>query len=1012
MFCNIIVFITVVSYHTVHYKVKESMTDLPNDTHLDVTDPKAPLVATDFAKLLMKHCSTVTKDSIMFERERTEDKINLVIEAMTKQIANVIVSKDRDNLANREKIKELELKLDTITKYQEQVLYNHRLETSREIRDKLNHTVYISSNSPGNIYGKTLQTTCNISEHLTNHSTTESANEHTLGTRNESCFPHLQTLDQLSLCTICGYTYNSQWDLQLHMYNYHGSYNHQYQLPYLANHTETVSRQSENQNLCLNEAEPPSSFDGEGHILYPCDACDLVFTRQDLYNNHRNYNHCSFPSNQELHCNKCELVFSDIVVLNTHLKTYHTNDPRTDFPIGCSTCGLPFKSSDALTDHIRNTHGPRLSLQSHSQDSHHRSDSSLSCLDLTCTACEEAFLSLEEADLHRRNHCVGTNSTCNTCNEVFTNRVNLDLHLQAIHGLAINSDDEHTIRHEGEYSGSERFPQLDGNVTMDESCDSVTEIDVYENDPEFRNAGYSVMMDSNALTSSPDSLRGPNPPVRPNNDHPSTAGASHDIQYKYTLNPNKQSTRLLENSTRPAFDTKYKSYQNINGKRLPTSVTIDCNSGVYLSTVKPALENITEGWEITVCNTLITCEEVSDRNDLSGRRVCTKLTMFLSENSHEKAKVVLHFYHTSTSLHLQGSHMMTSGVSSPVWLANNFLQPLASAQVSENISMVNSINDQIQQYSSSTCNSCKTLITPTANNPRDQGLTCNRCNKIYHKKCTDRRKTTTNWRKSPWYCSCCMIGNHDPQSDQLNTEVDPCIVTEYPPATSLVPALASVTVCSSLPVITPSIITPSSAAYSSSRPSITTNTSYPTPPAPAPAVSFPNNSVRQRSSNVNANSSEIDFLQTSLDTCRSTIAQQESELKKLKEAVEIRNKRIMQLEGQVGHAAEQVAARTDNSCHINASNDTSTIGNIDKSVTEILRKLDSLSSTTSASAPVNHFNIHNNSICHKCRPPKDKTEEHEAQDITIDSISEQSDVASTPPHPCKIAQKFSSQNNH
>ena len=58
---------------------------------------------------------------------------------------------------------------------------------------------------------------------------------------------------------------------------------------------------------------------------------------------------------------------------------------------------------------------------------------------------------------------------------------------------------------------------------------------------------------------------------------------------------------------------------------------MDLNSGVYLSAVKPTLEQISKGWQSEVLDTKISCEDVSDRIELSGRQVCTKLVLFLLE---------------------------------------------------------------------------------------------------------------------------------------------------------------------------------------------------------------------------------------------------------------------------------------------------------------------------------------------------------------------------------------------
>ena len=72
---------------------------------------------------------------------------------------------------------------------------------------------------------------------------------------------------------------------------------------------------------------------------------------------------------------------------------------------------------------------------------------------------------------------------------------------------------------------------------------------------------------------------------------------------------------------------------------------------------------------------------------------------------------------------------------------------------------------------------------------------------------------------------------------------------------------------------------------------------------------FPNTSNRQRSSNVTVENPDLEFNKTALSACRSTIAQLEAELKRLKEAMAIKDKRILQLESVVGEASDFIAGR-------------------------------------------------------------------------------------------------------
>ena len=169
--------------------------------------------------------------------------------------------------------------------------------------------------------------------------------------------------------------------------------------------------------------------------------------------------------------------------------------------------------------------------------------------------------------------------------------------------------------------------------------------------------------------------------LSPNNTVPNNSETSSNMQLNYRLNPVNQARRLYENTSRPVFDIRYNNLQIINGIKCHTNVSIDCNSGAYLTAVKPALEAIVIGWQHEIHSTLITCEDYSDRKDMSGRKVFTKLVLFLTERCSPavKSKAVVHFYHTSCTIQVQGSSILSCGKSSPVWFVNHFLEPLARA---------------------------------------------------------------------------------------------------------------------------------------------------------------------------------------------------------------------------------------------------------------------------------------------------------------------------------------------
>ena len=171
-----------------------------------------------------------------------------------------------------------------------------------------------------------------------------------------------------------------------------------------------------------------------------------------------------------------------------------------------------------------------------------------------------------------------------------------------------------------------------------------------------------------------------------------------DLCFDFQLNEQNQSKRLVENAQKTAFSVSYKDTRNLNGKTLPTSASIECNAGVYVTAIKPALEAIHEGWEKEILGTTLNCIKVSNRFDNSDRLVGTQITLNLQpRNSHQSAKVVLHFYHTSTSTSLlvQGAKLMPEGISSATWFVQFFIEPLACLHISENDEAIRNINTNI-----------------------------------------------------------------------------------------------------------------------------------------------------------------------------------------------------------------------------------------------------------------------------------------------------------------------------
>ena len=532
---------------------------------------------------------------------------------------------------------------------------------------------------------------------------------------------------------------------------------------------------------------------------------------------------------------------------------------------------------------------------------------------------------------------------CNKCDLAFDTMRLLNIHLL----------DHHTEHPCHASQAPSDIPQYDGNITLISDVSDVMVSPL----PIPQDQSSEVATHDHTLLS------------------PNKSETSGSMELNYRINQVNQARRLYENTSRPVFDIRYNNLQIINGIKCHTNVSIDCNSGAYLTAVKPALEAIVIGWQHEIHSTLITCEDYSDRKDMSGRKVFTKLVLFLTERCSPavKSKAVVHFYHTSCTIQVQGSSILSCGKSSPVWFVNHFLEPLARAHASQNSVEISAMNKNIRQSAQSCCAGCKALIKPCASQPKDQELGCNNCGKLFHKRCTDRKKSTANWKKEPWYCEGCIMGTNlvtesaNSTSHPLNcatpsdntrqlqtTPLDRFISLNSlsAPTNNDSDADADINGPQQTPV-TRSESRSQSMMESLPPPSIPADTApqqtsaQNVPPSPLPSVTLgpvdssststdipsitsssislprevtstgmsaammppPVRAGRQRGTNIALENPEYEFQKTALNACRSTIAQQETELKSLREALDIRNKRILQLENQIGHASQFIAGR-------------------------------------------------------------------------------------------------------
>ena len=260
-------------------------------------------------------------------------------------------------------------------------------------------------------------------------------------------------------------------------------------------------------------------------------------------------------------------------------------------------------------------------------------------------------------------------------------------------------------------------------------------------------------------------------------------------------------------------------------------------------------------------------------------------------------------------------------------------------------------------------------IEHVATRVRDQPLTCKSCSNLFHKKCTDRSGARGGaWNREPWFCfSCRSRGTIPPNetasistatlshntSSHLSSSIFP-VSLHPPPDTSIHYEDNSIIEINETPpedtrgrdgheqhgeaptrqLAVHEHLDPSAEDFiprtlPSLRQTVNSPTQADIPPGQLPAgllnqpeavplpqtilaptyqqQKFPNNSIRQRKSNIATLDPEIEFQKATIDACRSTIAQQEAELKRLNECLDLRNKKVMQLESQVGIARSYIS---------------------------------------------------------------------------------------------------------
>ena len=182
-----------------------------------------------------------------------------------------------------------------------------------------------------------------------------------------------------------------------------------------------------------------------------------------------------------------------------------------------------------------------------------------------------------------------------------------------------------------------------------------------------------------------------------------------------------------------------------------------------MSADKPVLDTVTSGWNVHLNNLSVTCTTSSNRQDSTTmHQLCTQITLLITAKDQVNTsshQVTMHLYHTRSKIQVQGSTIVSPGMSSSMWVVKNLIEPMTVRHIATNQQSIAQINNAIISSSDSnpvlhSCQSCSSIINPSSTHARDLPLSCGKCSRMFHKRCTNKSGVKgKNWNKSPWYCS-------------------------------------------------------------------------------------------------------------------------------------------------------------------------------------------------------------------------------------------------------------------
>ena len=370
-------------------------------------------------------------------------------------------------------------------------------------------------------------------------------------------------------------------------------------------------------------------------------------------------------------CELCLSTFQTLELLTQHLQKDHDIHDSAS----CTICEQVFLSSSHVQHHIAIVHGPKETADMCTTSPNiHQPSPINTCKEHNGPTSTADILHLSHPYVDYQEHLLH----CEFCGETFDDMANLNVHIDHQHMIQTYDCSYCDKRFPSEFTLAHHLDSKHKEVSSDDDL-AMPQFDGPNDNTDLKSLSPC------SRTSLPNNVRAA----------------------PYTLNKEKQLSRLGRNATISAFNIDETS---------PTNINIQCSSGFYQLVAKPTLSNLLVP-NLTVRGVPITCSDsITPKLDQMMRNVNAVLHFKVVLGGQQESATV-HLHHTQQKVQVQGR--------GAPWFVENVLKETFEKGAKDRELNIRQINSQLSASSSNTrhvgstpsdlirpCPQCKKQIRP------------------------------------------------------------------------------------------------------------------------------------------------------------------------------------------------------------------------------------------------------------------------------------------------------------